>query len=133
VHLVRAGLCGSKLWHAICFLARLRKAYYTFLKAKQELLAFGKLSIVSVNTPKVKRKPSQSSLKDTLAYLGMEAEKQTLQLYLGSNKATVTAVESEFMALQQRALHVHCEVQLIRYTAGGRHRGNAQLLSLYRL
>ncbi|KAF8248495.1 hypothetical protein K440DRAFT_679735 [Wilcoxina mikolae CBS 423.85] len=104
----------TKLWNAICYLARLRMAYYTFVKARAELTTFGTISIVPISPPKAKKAPTPLSFSKTLRLVGLIPDDNTVRRYI-HNDSTVSKAEKEFTTAQQRGPHVHAEVQVVLY------------------
>ncbi|KAF8543179.1 hypothetical protein BDD12DRAFT_874962 [Trichophaea hybrida] len=104
----------TKLWKAICYLARLRTAYCTFLKARAELATFSTISIVPISPPKAKKIPTPLTFSKTLQLVGLTPTNNTVRRYIHRN-SIVSKAEKEFATAQQRGPHVHAELQMVLY------------------
>jgi len=103
---------ATKLWNAICLVARLRVAYNTFLKARTELNTFGTIKIDQISPQQVKRTFTALSLPETLRLVGLTPDTNTVQRHV-HRKLTVEKVEKVFKSIQQRRPHVHAEAQIM--------------------
>ncbi|KAF8828508.1 hypothetical protein HHX47_DHR3000307 [Lentinula edodes] len=107
------GNSGSRLWRVIGFFARLQRAHRTFLEIAQ-ILPTVKVVLIPQSDEVKPSNCALPSLSSTLQLIHQSLNSATVERYI-SRTYTVPGAQQMFDHRQSKSLHVHAELQIIRY------------------
>ncbi|KAJ3846175.1 hypothetical protein EV368DRAFT_6477, partial [Lentinula lateritia] len=107
------GNSGTRLWRLIGFFARLQRAHRTFLEIAQ-ILPTVKIVLISKGDEVKPSNCALLSLSSTLRLIHQPLNSATVKRYI-SRAYTVADAQQMFDHRQSKSLHVHAELQIIRY------------------